>query len=144
MFKIRPNFCIQKVDVHEHRYRPNLPTIAQVHSDFPNTPYYSVHANYLPYLERISLRGCTCMTVRYRSPYNRPPRAQRGSRGIAILILNLGTRKGWVVSAMPRPLYPQERSSTHCTGGWVGPRASPDVGQKSRPHRDSIPGPSSP
>jgi len=26
----------------------------------------------------------------------------------------------WVVNATPRPLYPQERRGTHCTGGWVG------------------------
>jgi hypothetical protein len=30
-----------------------------------------------------------------------------------------GTRWGWVVNATPRPLYPRERSGTHCTGGWV-------------------------
>ena len=33
---------------------------------------------------------------------------------------------------------------THCTGGWVGPRAGLYMCRKSRPHRDSIPGPSSP
>jgi hypothetical protein len=71
-------------------------------------------------------------------------RAQRGNRGIAILILDLGARRGWVVSTMPRPLYPRERPGTHSTGGWVGRRASLDVCEKSRPHRDSIPGPSSP
>jgi hypothetical protein len=27
-------------------------------------------------------------------PYNRPPRAQRGSEGIALLILNIGARRG--------------------------------------------------
>jgi len=32
---------------------------------------------------------------------------------------------------MPRPLYPQERPSTHCTGGWVGPRAGQDMCKKS-------------
>ena len=31
-----------------------------------------------------------------------------------------------------------------CTGGWVGPRAGLDRCGKSHPHRDSIPGPSSP
>jgi hypothetical protein len=32
-----------------------------------------------------------------------------------------------VVSFMPRPVYSQVRSaSTHCLGGWVGPRASLD------------------
>jgi hypothetical protein len=49
-----------------------------------------------------------------------------------------------VVSTTSRPLYPRDRPGTHCTGGWVGPRAGLDVCEKSRPHRDSIPGPSSP
>jgi hypothetical protein len=69
--------------------------------------------------------------------------AQRGSSGIALLILDLGARRGWVVSTTPRPLYPWERHVTHCTGGWVGPRAVLDVCEKYRPHLDSIPGPSS-
>ena len=35
-----------------------------------------------------------------------------------------GTRRGWVVSsAPPAALYPRERPNTHCTGGWVSPRA---------------------
>jgi hypothetical protein len=59
-------------------------------------------------------------------------KAQKGSRDIA------------VVSAMPRLLYPQERPSTHCIGGWVGPKAGLDGCGKSCPHWDSIPGPSSP
>jgi len=40
---------------------------------------------------------------------------------------------GWVVKATPRPLYPLERSGTHCIGGWVGPRAVLDGCGKSRP-----------
>jgi hypothetical protein len=36
---------------------------------------------------------------------------------------------------MPRPLYPRERPGTHCTAGWVGPRAGLDVCEKSRLHR---------
>ena len=44
----------------------------------------------------------------------------------------------------PAALYPRERADTHCTGGWVGPRAGLDRCGKSRPHRHSIPGPSSP
>jgi hypothetical protein len=67
------------------------------------------------------------------SPYNRPRRAHRGSRGIALLILHLGARRGWVVSTTPRPLYPREIPSTYRTGGWVGPRAGLDVCEKSRP-----------
>ena len=38
---------------------------------------------------------------------------------------------------------PLERPDTHCTGGWVGPRAGLEGCGKSRPHQDSIPGPSS-
>jgi hypothetical protein len=46
---------------------------------------------------------------------------------------NLGTRWGCVVNATPRPLYPWERPSTYCIGGWVGPRAGLDRCRKSRP-----------
>ena len=40
---------------------------------------------------------------------------------------------GWVVNATPRPIYPQERPSTHCIGGWVGPKAGLDRCGKSHP-----------
>ena len=39
----------------------------------------------------------------------------------------------------PAALYPQERTGTHFTEGWVGPRAGLDRCGKSRPHRDWIP-----
>ena len=39
------------------------------------------------------------------------------------LKVNLGARWGWVVNATPRQLFPPGRPGTHCTGGWVGPRA---------------------
>jgi hypothetical protein len=39
----------------------------------------------------------------------------------------------WVVNGTPRPLYPQEKTSIHCTGSWVGPRADLDGFGKSRP-----------
>jgi len=42
----------------------------------------------------------------------------------------------WVVNAVPRQLYPQERPGTHCIGGWMGPRAHLEGFEKSRPHRD--------
>ena len=44
----------------------------------------------------------------------------------------------------PAALPPEKRPGTHCIGGWVGPRAGRDGCGKSRPHRDSIPGPYSP
>jgi hypothetical protein len=74
----------------------------------------------------------------------RPELAYRMDRGMALAFRDLGARRGWVVSTMPRPLYPRERPGTHCTGGWVGPRAGLDVCEKSHPHRDSISAPSSP
>jgi hypothetical protein len=40
----------------------------------------------------------------------------------------------------PAALPHGRRSSTHCTEGWVGPRAGLDGLEKSRTHRDSIPG----
>jgi hypothetical protein len=47
-----------------------------------------------------------------------------------LFILILGTRWGWVVRVTPRPRFtPGERTpSTHCTRGWVGPRAGLDAG----------------
>jgi hypothetical protein len=39
---------------------------------------------------------------------------------------------------------PGKKPSTHFIGGWVVPRAVMDGCEKSRPHRDSIPGPFSP
>jgi hypothetical protein len=49
-----------------------------------------------------------------------------------LLILNLGTRWGWVVSITPQPRFiPGERTpGTHWTGGWVGPRACLDAGAR--------------
>jgi hypothetical protein len=44
----------------------------------------------------------------------------------------------------PAALAPGERGGTHCEGGWMGPRAGLDGCGKFHPHRDSIPGPSSP
>jgi len=59
------------------------------------------------------------------------------------LFFNFDARWWWVVNATPRPFYPLERPGTHCTGGRVGPRAGLDGCEKSRPYRNSIPGPSS-
>ena len=37
--------------------------------------------------------------------------------------INFGARWEWVVNTTPPPLYPWERSGTHCMGGWLGLRA---------------------
>ena len=65
------------------------------------------------------------------------------SGSIALLIHSLDARSGdGVVSAMPLPVYPWERTGTHCTGGWVGVGASLDRYGKSRLYLNSNPGPS--
>jgi hypothetical protein len=71
--------------------------------------------------------------------------AQRVSRGIALLFHDRGTRR-WVGGQQHAlaALYPRERPGTQITGGWGGPRAGLDGCGKSRPHRDSITGTSSP
>jgi hypothetical protein len=66
------------------------------------------------------------------TPY-RPRRTHRVSGGIAQLLLNLGTRRGCMVSISPGRLYPRERPGTHCTRGRVGPGAGRDRCRKSRP-----------
>ena len=33
----------------------------------------------------------------------------------------ISAREGWVVNATFRPVSPEKRHSTHCTGGLVGP-----------------------
>ena len=64
--------------------------------------------------------------------------AHRGSRGMALHFLDHGTRRVIGQRHAPAALYPRERPGTHCTGGWVGPRAVWTSG-KSRPHRDLTP-----
>jgi hypothetical protein len=43
---------------------------------------------------------------------------------------------GWVVSVNPRPRFtPGKDSGTHCTGGWVGPRAGLDTEARGKSFR---------
>ena len=56
----------------------------------------------------------------------------------------IARERGEGSASRPGRSLPRERPGTHCTGGLVGPRASLDRCGKPRPHRDSIPGPSSP
>jgi hypothetical protein len=78
------------------------------------------------------------------SPYNRPRRPRGGVEVLLYFFLNFGPRWMWVVNATTRSLYHRKRPGTHCIGGWVGPRAGLDRCGKSRPHRGTIPGQSSP
>jgi hypothetical protein len=49
-----------------------------------------------------------------------PMQVQIGGKALFQPIPSLGARTVWVVSPTPRPFCPQERHSTHRTGGWVG------------------------
>ena len=69
----------------------------------------------------------------------RPGVAQRVGRGVALLFHDCGTRRGWVVSSTPRPLFTPGKDPVPILqeAGWApGPVWT---GGKSRPHRDSIP-----
>jgi len=65
--------------------------------------------------------------------------AQRVGRGIALLFHVRGTRRGSVVSSMPRPHFILGKDPVPILqeAGWV--LGSVWTGGKSRPHRDSIP-----
>jgi hypothetical protein len=80
------------------------------------------------------------------APNLQASKALRENRGIALFFsMDLGTVDGggWSRTRLGR-LYPRERPGTDCTGGWVGLGAGLDRCGKSRPHRNSIPGLSSP
>jgi len=38
----------------------------------------------------------------------------------------------------PAAISPRERHGTHCTGGWVGPRAGSGQTENLAPHRNSV------
>ena len=61
-------------------------------------------------------------------------KALRESRSIALLYFRPLHQKGVRGKRhAPAAPYPRERPGTHCTGGWVGPRAGLDWCRKSRP-----------
>jgi hypothetical protein len=46
--------------------------------------------------------------VKVKVTLEQAPKAQSGSRGIALLFLTSALIGGWVVKATPRPFYPRE------------------------------------
>jgi len=66
-----------------------------------------------------------------------PREGHEDQEGVLTSALDKGGRQRHVPAALPLG----ERPGTHCTGGWVVPRAGLDRCGKSRPHRDSIPRP---
>ena len=53
--------------------------------------------------------------------------AHRGSRGIALPIRDHGIRRVWGSASRSGRFLPRERTGTHCTVGWLGPRAGLDM-----------------
>jgi hypothetical protein len=70
-------------------------------------------------------------------------KSQRGSKGIALLFLNIGARWGGLSTSRPGRFPPGKTQYPLCRR-MGGPGADLDGCGKSRPHRDWIPGPSSP
>jgi hypothetical protein len=95
--------------------------------DRSSVMFTTSHSHYESTRFGVSLSGCAtdlCVKVKW-SRYT--PWRRMGWE--LLLILNLGTRWGWVVSITPRPRFtPGERTpGAHCAGGWVGLRAGLDA-----------------
>jgi len=72
-------------------------------------------------------------------------KAQKGSKGIALLFLQPCYQMEWVVSATPQPLYPGEREPVPIVQGDGWALWPVQTGMENlTPHRDSNPGPSNP
>jgi len=72
-------------------------------------------------------------------PCNRPWRFRVGVQVRLYSFFSLGARRGWVVNATFRPLYPRKWTGTRSTGGWMGSTAGLNGCGKSRLLWDSIP-----
>ena len=93
-------------------------------------------------LTKYSYRGLVCW---HRKGKGHPRPGHEGPEGEQRYSSTLPSTSaldgGWVVNATPRPLYPRERETVPIVkeAGWVWTGA-----ENLAPHRDSIPGPSSP
>jgi len=95
--------------------------------DVKATPRFVQSLDLLYDLNSISCTWCEHYTRPIKlNSISQATKAQGGAEVYLYSFFNLGARWGWVVNATPRPLYPHERPSTHCIGGWVGPRAGLD------------------
>ena len=69
----------------------------------------------------------------------RPGVVQRVGRGVALLFHDRGTRRGWVVSNTPRPRFTPGKDPVPILEEACWAPGPVWTGEKSRPHRDSIP-----
>jgi len=93
----------------------------------------------------VFFKGLVCFIYRYIKKGKvkcfryRPGVARRVGRGIALLLHDRGTRRGWVVSSTPRPHFTPGKDPIPILqeDGWTPGPVWTDG--KTRPHRDSIP-----
>ena len=87
----------------------------------------------------IDLHVVNVYDVKVKWSRYRPGVAQRVGRSIVILFHDRGTRRGWVVSSTPRPLYTPGKDPVLILQEALWAPGPVWTGGKSRPHRDSIP-----
>jgi hypothetical protein len=114
------NYCISRTDHedhHDYNYKlwDNVMTIMTNCTGFGTSIPVDEWIWKITFLLRlykpnfVSSRGwiSQCISVSWCVHlFQQATKAQRGIRGIALLIRDLGARRGWVVSTTPRPLYP--------------------------------------
>jgi hypothetical protein len=71
--------------------------------------------------------------VKVKVTLKQTKKAQRGSRGIALLFLSPRRWMGMSGQRHALAALPPGRPGTHCTGGWVSPTAGLEGCEKSRP-----------
>ena len=116
-----------------------------VHECWLPTPFASFPFTSPPVLRRVpsdsvsTLQLYVYMYVKVKWSRYGPGVDQRVGRGIALLFLDRGTRRWWVVSSTPRPHFTPGKDTVHILqeAGWAP--GSVWTGGKSRPHWDSIP-----
>jgi hypothetical protein len=90
-----------------------------------NNPRSTMHLGAIYEVNKVKVKLSLCLTKHYvMKTYWR-------SGGIALHVLDLGTRWRWVVSFAPRPLYPQEKSPYWIGGGYEGKSKSNGTFKKS-------------
>jgi hypothetical protein len=116
----------------KHRYLPTSPHGVSTQKNNFFITAISCHGNHLPG-DGSKPNSSPTASIRYSSHKVQTQlklshyisRRHLGERSIAPTHSRPRHWWGWVVSVTPRPHFsPRERTpGTHCTGGWVGPRA---------------------
>jgi hypothetical protein len=92
----------------------------------------------------VSLNLTRQFTKKVKLTLEQATKAQRGVEVQLEYFFNFGARWGGWSTVRPGRFTPGKETGTHSIGGWVNRWAGLDGCEKSRHHRDSIPGPSSP